>query len=368
MFCSTHDPKRFVEEWMIYWHASAQTTVEHRANLPTEYSIGAVAMEEWEQLLDRFPQHTVFHTLPWLTSILEVHKPQLRLVRADADEECVAVWPVFATRKGPLHIVGSPLPGWSTAYLGPLFIENCDEHRAIDAMLNSDLVRRNSYFACKSINFGQRPVDLSPFGFENVLDFETYCLDLTVGHDALWQNLKSECRTQIRKGQKMGVEIAYETDDSFLDQYWEMSVETFANTHIQPMFTRPFLQEMWKRLSEVDRVRGISAWHKGERIASLILPLDNHTMYYWSGASYLRCRGIPANNLLHWEAIQEANRLGLQRYDFISTLGGAGRFKRTFGPELVHSATHWERTSSRLVKALRNGYEQYMMLRQRARG
>jgi CelD/BcsL family acetyltransferase involved in cellulose biosynthesis len=368
MFFNTIGPKHITEESMIYWHANAQTTIEHRANLSQEYMVGAVAMEHWDQLLETFPQHTVFHTSPWLASVVDVHKPELRLLRADSSEGCAAVWPVFAARKGPLHILGSPLPGWSTAYLGPLFVEGCDEQRAVGAMLDSSLLRRNSYFACKTINFGQQPVDLAPFGFENVLNFDTYCLDLTIGPEALWNNLKSECRTQIRKGEKLGVEIAYETDDSFLDQYWEMSVETFANTHIQPMFTQPFLQEMWRRMSAADRVRGISAWHKGERIASLILPFDNHTMYYWSGCSYLRCRGIPANNLLHWEAIQEACRLGLQRYDFISTLGGAGRFKRTFGPAVVQSATHWERTSSRLVKALRNGYEQYMMLRQRAKG
>jgi CelD/BcsL family acetyltransferase involved in cellulose biosynthesis len=352
---------------MISWPASAQGAVIDEPELKREYIIRAVSIHEWNELLERFPSHTVFHTAPWLQTVETVHKGRLHLLRADANGECVAIWPVFSMRKGPLRVVGSPLPGWSTAYLGPLFTPNCDVNKVLDAMLRSDLLRRNSYFACKSIPHCGQHLRLEAYGFENVLDFETYCIDLTVGNEALWNNLKSECRTQIRKARKLNIEITYERDDSFLDQYWDMSVETFAITHIQPMFTKPFLKEMWRRMFAVDRVRGLSAWHNGERIAALILPFDDHTMYYWSGASYLRHRKIPANNLLHWEAIEEATRLGLRSYDFVSTLGGAGRFKRTFGPQVVHASTHWERTSSRFVKALKTGYEQYMMMRQRAK-
>src|SRR5262245_66136037 len=75
-------------------------------------------------------------------------------------------------------------------------------------------------------------------------------------------------------------------------------------------------------------------------------------------------RGIPAHNLLHCEAIELGQRLGLHRYDFISTLGGAGRFKKTFGPERIHTATHWERLSSRLIRAIKNRYERYVMRQQ----
>lgn len=330
------------------------------------YLIREAEPAEWQDMLREFPSHSVFHTLPWLETIRSVHGAQVRLMCAqtDTDGRCAAVWPVLTTRKGPLRVAGSPLPSWSTAYLGPLFNCNGDVNRVLDTFLKHELFRKSAYFACKVLNTGV-PVDLSPHGFESVLEFETYCLDLTLPRETLWTNLKSECRTRIRKAEKLGITVRSEKTAEFIDEYWTMTIETFTYQQMQPPFPRQFVEELWKRLREGGRIRVLSAIMDGRRIATLVLPFDEHTMYYWAGASYGKYRGIPAHNLLHWEAICLAQDLGLQRYDFISTLGGAGRFKKTFGPQTVTMATHWERCSSRLVKVLKDGYEQYLMRRQR---
>jgi hypothetical protein len=329
-----------------------------------EYLAREVTLEEWEHLLEQFPDFSVFHTLPWFQMIEAVHGASVRMARADdEDGRCVAIWPVFETRKGPLKILGSPVPGWCTAYMGPLFGQGCDVDAALRAFLQHKLFQRGSYFSCKVLN-DKAAVDLSPFGFDEVEKLDTYCLDLTLSQDELWSNLKSECRTRVRKAEKLGLEVRQESDDSFLDTYWEMSRETFAICSIKPPFTQRFLEEMWRTLHPAGLLRAVSAWHNGERIATLMLPFDRRTMYYWGGASYIRHRGIPAHNLLHWEAIKLAQDLGLHRYDFVSTSGGGGRFKKTFGPRVLHVATHWERTSSRLIRALKTGYQQLLMRRQ----
>jgi len=332
--------------------------------LTSAWTCREVPLDQWDALLAQFPQHTVFHTTAWLEAIRAVYGAKIILGCAEFDGECVAIWPVLQSRKGFLKLLGSPLPGWSTAYMGPLFREGTDPESAMEALLNFDMFRKGSFFAAKVLNEAA-PVDLTRHGFERVLDFDTLVLDLTQTTETLWNNLKGECRTRIRKARSLGVEIRSEHDDSFLDEYWAMSLETFANTNIKPTFTLEFAGEVWKRLHAEGRIHALSAWQNGERIGVLMLPFDNHTMYYWGGASWARVRGIPAHNLLHWEAIELAQKLGLRRYDFISTLGGAGRFKRTFGPQTINVATHWERTSSRIVKALRDRYEQYLTLRQK---
>jgi CelD/BcsL family acetyltransferase involved in cellulose biosynthesis len=329
----------------------------------TSYTVMEVEPSDWKSLLGQFPEHTVFHTLPWLETIQAVHGATPRLARADCDGRCVAIWPILATRKGPLRVLGSPLPGWSTAYMGPLFQSQAHVGGAIEAFLDHDLFRRYAYFACKVLN-EQHQVDLAPHGFTNVLNFDTYCVDLTPPEEAVWDNFKSECRTRIRKARQLGLEVREEQDSSFIDEYWAMSLETFARCHIQPTFSRPFAEEMWQRLRRDGSIHALSAWKDGQRIAVLVLPFDNHTMYYWGGASYARFRDIPAHNLLHWEAMTRAQQMGLRRYDFVSTLGGAGRFKKTFGPQTITIATHWERSSSRLVGVLKDRYEKYLMRRQ----
>jgi hypothetical protein len=334
------------------------------------YIAHEVTPQEWDALLDGFPGHTVFHSLSWLRTIEAVHGASFQLARVDeiteeAPPRCVGVWPVFSTRKGPLRILGSPVPGWCTAYQGPLLAPNCDAGAVVSAFLRHDLFKHGSYFSCKVLT-EELDIDLTRFGFEEVEKLDTYCIDLTLPEQTLWANLKSECRTRVRKAEKLGVRVQHETDASFIDDFWRMSLETFAICGIKPGFTKPFLTEMWRRLHSDGRVRAMSAFIDDERIATLILPHDLKTMYYWAGASFLRFRGIPAHNLLHWQAIRLSQELGLQRYDFVSTAGNGGRFKKTFGPQTIHMATQWERTSSRLVRALKSGYQQWRLWQQRA--
>jgi len=315
-------------------------------------------IEQWDEVLSRFPAHTIFHTRPWLELLIAVHdlNPMLVVVRhADAP---VACWPCLWMRKGPVRVFGSPLPGWSTAYMGPLFADDVNTDDALDAMLRSRWLRRQAYFACKVLD-GDRAIDLARHGFEPVMNFDTYLVDLTLDEDTIWSNMKGECRTRVRKARKLGVEVIEETDRQFAEDYWSMCEQTFANSGIQPTHNRRFVFELWDRLHP-DNLLVLSAYQGGTRIGTLVLPYDTHTMYYWGGASHLEYRKIPAHNLLHWEAMTRARAMGLTGYDFISTSGGPGRFKKTFGPQTIHRATHWERSSSKLMALLKSRYERYL--------
>lgn len=330
-----------------------------------EIVISEVESEQWDDLLSEFPNATVFHTLAWQQILLAAGAARFHLLQAQLDGECEAVWPCQEMRKGPLRVMGSPLPGMSTAYMGPLFKSRYNTDEVVDAFFQHNVFSTPAFFAVKSLNVEE--VDLSTRGFDKVLEFDTYCIDLTQTQDEIWANFKSECRSRIRKAQKLGLEVREESSDEFINDYWAMSIETFARTHIQPTFTQSFVENMWRLLRPQGRLRVLSAWLENERVGILVLPFDNHTMYYWGGASYKRFRGLPAHNLLHWEAIKLARDLGLERYDFVSTLGGAGRFKNTFGPQRVYSSTHWERSRSGFIAALRRGYESYLYVRQRIR-
>ena len=318
----------------------------------------------WDGLARTFPDYTVFHSLAWLETVSATHGVKIVLARADVDGRCVAVWPYLEMRKGPLRVIGSPLPGWSTAYLGPLFAHGADTQGVLESFLSHKLFRRYAYFACKVID-RSGAIDLAPHGFSVVMKFDTYRIDLRQTEQALWDNLKSECRTRIRKAQKLGIEIKREQDGGFVDDFWAMAIETFQKSKIEPTHNKQFVRELWTHLSQKSAVYALSAWVEGERAGILVLPYDERTMYYWGGASFLRFREIPAHNLLHWQAICDARQMGLAEYDFISTIGGPGRFKKTFGPQTIDMSTHWERSPSRLMAALKKRYQQYLLKRRR---
>src|SRR4051794_5591974 len=107
-----------------------------------EYSAVLLREEQWAEWLAYFPEHTVFHTLAWLQAVAAAHDLDLILMASTMAGYCAAVWPCLVMRKGPFRIVGSPLPGWSTPYLGPLFAQEVDEAQALRSMLGHPALKR----------------------------------------------------------------------------------------------------------------------------------------------------------------------------------------------------------------------------------
>lgn len=312
----------------------------------------------WDALLGDFTDATIFHRNGWLDILARDGATSVLRLVAERDGRAVAVWPVLAARKGPLRVLGSPFPGSSTTYLGPLFRDDADVAEALSAFLADERLRRGSYFACRVFD-RRRPIDLTPFGFTAKSRFETYWLDLRRSEAELWNALESECRGRIRRAGKLGLEVRREVDAGFVDDFWRMSLETFERSAgRRPTYDGEFAAELWRRFHP-DRLLVLSAFLEGDRLATLVLPFDAHTLYYWGGASWQAHRRLPSNNLLHWHAILEGRRLGLEGYDLVSTAGSAGVFKKRFGPRAVATATHWERTSSPLIQFLKQQYERY---------
>ena len=314
----------------------------------------------WDALVQRFPDCTVFHTSPWLDSLAAVTGAKPLLLRATVDGDCVGVWPVLVLRKAVLRILGSPLPGWSTPYLGPLFAPEADVPAVLRAFLAHPALRRHAFFACRVLD-RRRPVDLGALGFSQVTRFETYRLSLTRDEEVLWSNLDPECRRLVRKAQKLGVVVSTEEDEGFMEPFWAMTVETFAKRGVAPAYSKELLLELWKRLHPVGGIEVCSAFLDGKRLGSQMMALDGRAAYGIALVSdQARIREIPSNQILLWETIRRVKAKGLEEFDFVSTLGGPGRFKRTFGPTAVHVATHWERCPNRLMRELRTWYERYL--------
>jgi hypothetical protein len=334
--------------------------------MSSEHAVTTVPPEAWDDLVRAFPRRTVFHTRAWLETLAVVHGVEIVLARADRDGRCEGVWPCLLQRKGPFRILGSPLPGWNTAYLGPLLADGARGLDVVRAFLTSPILRRWSYCSCKVLAHDE-PIDLGPLGFTRVLTEETYFLDLSLPEETLWSNMKGQCRSRVRKATRAGIEVVEETGDDWREDFWRMSVETFGQDGLAPPFTRPFLDTAAGGLAAAGQVIVLSGRLEGQRIATLVLPHDDRTMYYWGGARYVAHRDVPAHNLLHWEAMRLGRARGLTGYDLINVVGSHGRFKKTFGPRVEPRGDRWEASRSQMVALLKRGYERYLRRRQRRR-
>jgi hypothetical protein len=318
----------------------------------SEIVVRELARESWDDVVRSFPDHTVFHTLGWLEALSVARGLQVIRLVAEIGDRPVAAWPFFVWRWGPFRLLGSPLPATGTVYLGPLLRPEVEVATILRAFLAHGSLQRYAYLGCRVLDRG-RVVDLEPFGFTRTRCFETYWIDLRRTEEQLWDRLRSECRSRIRKALKLGVEVQREESLEFLDDFWSMTRETFQRTRGRPTHSRALVAELWKRLRPQGRLEVLSARFEGKRIATLVLPSDATAMYYWAGASFDRHRALPAGNLLHWEAIRGALRRGLSGYDLDSIAGSPGRFKRSFGAEVARTATHWEHIPWRALASVK---------------
>lgn len=309
----------------------------------------------WDTLVDQAEHATVYHRSGWLASLEATTPARFRRLVLEQDGRTAAIWPVGLFRKGPFRIAGSPLPGWNTAYMGPLFMASCsDRLGAMRTLLRSGSIRRPAFIATRLMD---TRLDLAPLGFRKTRSFETYEMDLTLPEESLWGNLKGTCRTRIRKGEKNGLEVREENDGAYLDDFWSMATDVFAKSNQRPPYSLRFLRQLEDRLRPRNELLVMTAFHGRDRIATLIIPHDRKTGMYFAGGSHADRLDLVPNNLLHWRTILRCRELGIELYDFISSRGSPGRFKSTFGPAERVSAIHWEFARSKLLWHARTAYE-----------
>jgi CelD/BcsL family acetyltransferase involved in cellulose biosynthesis len=324
-----------------------------------------VPMPAWDGVLAGFPQHTLFHRACWLRLLAECHRGEPWLARVDEGGNCVAAWPAIALRRGPFRILGSPLPGWNTPFLGPLFADGADVPAILAAVQQRRTLGRVAYQELRVLESAV-PVDLAPFGFQRLGHYDTLYLDLARSEEELFAGMKRQCKQQVRKARHERVEVREEPDAAFADEFAAMAAEVFGKWGKRPQFDAGTVRSAWRHLAPSGAIRALSAFRDGRRLSTYVLLQDGHTMYAWLAASWQEARQFSAGSLVQWEAIAAAKRAGLRRYDFVSNSGSAGEFKAAFGGESCRAASHWGRSGSPMVAALKRIYEGFLRFRRGA--
>lgn len=326
--------------------------------------ISTATPANWDGLVDQCELRTIYHRIGWLRALERSEGVKFELVVARLGERLLGVWPISIFRKGPMRVGASPLPGWNSCYMGPLFTSDCsDKLGMIDAMVRSKPIRNPSFIATRCMDVD---LDWTSLGFERTKDFGTYELDLTKSEDELFSAMVGRCRTGIRKGISNGIEVIVEQDDGYLDDFMVMARETYAKSKLNPPYSRTLLKVVHDELFEKGELLVTSAFHKGERVATIMIPHDGITGMYFVGGTFADKLHLTSNNLLHWETIKRCQQLGMVRYDFLSNCGKPGKFKRSFSPIDRISSVHWERSKNKTVKWLRDKYEQRARAKRKA--
>lgn len=307
---------------------------------------------EWDSLVDALPGATLFHRSTWLHLIERHFAARWRKMVFSHGDRLVGLLPLLEAKRGPLKLGCSPLSGQATPYLGPLVEAGYAAEAA--GCLDQGL-RDRGYDYVEMAFWGVAQAEAyRNLGFE-VEVHQTRQIDLTLGADTLWQQLR--CRSQVRKALRSGISVREVALPAYEQAYRSLALDTYAHQGRLPPVPRLMIVDVWQTLHPSGQARLWVAELEGEPIAGVMMLYHNGQAYYWDAVAKRATLGLRPANLLLWHTIEAAANAGYTTYDLVgANVPSIARFKAGFGGGL-DDYLYVHRPYTLLAKAGRLAYQ-----------
>lgn len=178
---------------------------------------------------------------------------------------------------------------------------------------------------------------ISPMSDVDALD--TWILDITQSEDEILAAMRKSTRYDIRKAEKLGVEIIESTNLEDIDHFYPIYQDTVKRQKWNG-YSKEYIKKQFEIYLKDNSAKLYLAKHEGKYIAGSIFVYYGGSSYYHYSGSTTASKKIPAPSLIQWKNIQYAKSIGLKRYNFwgITPLNstnhpwkGLSFFKQGFG-------------------------------------
>lgn len=322
---------------------------------------------DWEEL-DSYDDRNVFQTREWLAFIEKTQDARPVIASLSQGNRTVGFFTGLLIRRYGVRILGSPLRGWTTSYMGFNLADGVSRGAAVEALL--PFAFRS--LGCLHVELRDRDLsleDVQKLGGDYAIgaDFTgntVFEVDLRPPEEELFARMASACRRCIRKAQKVGVTIEEADDLEFADDYYAQLRDVFAKQSLVPTYDKARVTELIRHLQPTGRLLLLRARDAdGRCIATGIFPAMNRWMYFWGGASWRSDQILRPNEALMWHAMRYWKSRGVE----ICDLGGAADYKRKWGP-VEASVPNFRISRFRAISAARTLMKTGLKVRQVARG
>jgi hypothetical protein len=309
---------------------------------------------DWARM-DAFPDRQVFETREWLSFLDETQVGEAVVCAVEDRSEHVGFFTGYLVRRYGIRILGSPMPGWTTGYMGFNLepeVSRVDTAEALVRYAREEL-------GCAQVELRDRDLGVQgPVARRFSVDrFKSFEIDMTRSEDEIFGAMTSACRRAVRKAEKEGVVTEQATDLEFADDYYAQLVDVFAKQSLRPTYDLERVRALVKHLQPSGRLLLVRARNpEGKCIATGIFPALGRSMYFWGGASWREDQILRPNEAVFWFAIRYWKERGIDAFD----MGGGGEYKRKYGgveievPHLSWSRFRALKTMRGVVRQLRS--------------
>ena len=242
-------------------------------------------------------------------------------------------------KKYGVRIIGSPFPGWGTAYMGIV-----GDGVISEALISSLLSYLFKKFPMSYIEIISKleVSGTSEFKGCEISKVDSLIVDLSKGIDNLYKDLKGDCRTFLRQFETRGGVISEEPpDENFVNLFYIQLSQVFERQGMVPTHSYARIKNMLNHIStgEIDLLCLQAKVNNSKSIASAIFFGLNGTCYYWAGASTTDGQQFRPNESMIWYAIKYFEEKGYKSFNLM----GVRDYKLKFSPN--------ETSYSRIVAA-----------------
>ena len=264
--------------------------------------------------------------------------------------------------KGPFRILGSPLKGWGSNFMGPVVNSDFSPEAFLQAL---DELAASEGIAMLEIENPVLAADLMTARGYDVRVDSTYIIELTPhDEDRVWQRIDKKDHSTVRKARRLGLSVVECSDAGMTREYYDQFVEVMTRKGLYPPYGAERPRQLFEHLYPKDMLLALQVLTpEGQPIATGLFPHDDKTIYYWGGASRFSGRQYSANDLMHWSVMEWALSRGLTAYNMC----GPGKFKQKFGGALV-PIRRWQKYYSPMARWGRAAYASFHGVRTRIRG
>ena len=326
----------------------------------------AAELSGWNALVRRFPRCRVEHTRAWLESLAAAGLGRPLYLVWTVDGEIVGCLPGLLTQVGPFKLFGSPLPGWQTGGMGPLF----DPARVTTGQLIGALIpaleERYRVAHLELLTAQLDPAAMAGLGFR-AEETPTYRAPLYPGDEAKQlQALKESARRNIKRAHKLGLQVRFETEETFVEPHYEQLRDVYVRGGNTISFSLERTRQAFRHLRDAGALIAASVWLPDGKtmIASGMFAVEGRELLLWSWAHSTQYRWYRATELLTWSIMTRAMAMGCDTFDLM----GLGDFKAKFGASLDCTKTRWVRSRSPAITRLRDMAGRAYAWQQKLRG
>ena len=299
-------------------------------------------LARWDEIVSRFPACRVVHRRAWLRSLEASGLGRPLYFVYERGSEIVACLPGLVTNVGPLRLFGSPMAGWQSVSMGPVF----DPERATAGELIQLLVPllegqyRVDHIEIISCTLGDDAMGEVGFRGEEMV---TYRAALTPTEPRrTFRAMKESARRNVKRATQLGLTVRLGIDETFVDEHYSQIKAVFARGGNVVPFGRGRLASFVRNLDESGNLIAASVFlpDGATRIATATFTIDGPELLLWMWAHDVRYRWYRPTELMTWTIMEAAMARGCTTLDFM----GRGDFKAVFGAHPEGGKRRWVRS------------------------